>query len=60
MVKGCDEGADIIGRAYLMAAAPDLYRALQWFIDRVDASDVPGQEAIEAGRHALAKARGES
>lgn len=52
-------------RAKLIAAAPDLYRALQWMVDN-DETNVsqPGNEYFERGlsmaKAALAKARGET
>lgn len=52
-------------RAHLIAAAPDLYMALQWMVEH-DETNVgqPGNEYFERGldmaKAALAKARGET
>jgi hypothetical protein len=49
--------------ATLIAAAPELYQALKWFIDDIDGTRtvmIEFDENVEAARAALAKARGET
>ena len=43
---------------HLIAAAPDLYGALEYMLAVCPAIDDIGEEAIEEARQALAKARG--
>lgn len=49
----------LLGDATLYAAAPDMYEALKWFIDDIDAprtSMIEFDEAVERARAALNKA----
>jgi hypothetical protein len=62
-----EDGAEHLANARLIAAAPELYEAARLFVEEYDAGeDVNGVElmlsynrALEAGKSALAKARGE-
>jgi dihydrodipicolinate synthase/N-acetylneuraminate lyase len=49
-----DFAADARANATLIAAAPDMYEALQWIVENADEDSV-----VSAAKAALAKARGE-
>jgi hypothetical protein len=46
--------------AYLISAAPEMYKAMQKFIDRVERGEVRSTETYNEFKKILAKARGES
>lgn len=57
----CDE-TEVRANAFLIAAAPELYEALAWFINDIDGTHTKMVEFdanVERARVALAKARGE-
>lgn len=58
MVKD-PSGNGTVGNAYLMAASPEMYEAMQEFVDRCESGDVRSVKTYDKFKAILAKARGE-
>lgn len=53
-------GKPSVENARLISAAPDLYEALRWMVERADEGGYPDGKCLASARDALAKAHGES